>query len=134
MGPQWLDQRFGEASRTSLSLQEIPGLGRWSPAPKAHDPLKLEKIPMFTFPFFRRQDDRPTARRPQPWRRPLVESLEGRQLLATFMATNLQTPAIVGQHIGVTVDAVEGGGGVGQHIGVTVDAAKGGGGVGQHIG
>jgi hypothetical protein len=83
--------------------------------------------------FFGRREV-PSIRRPSPSRRPLVESLEGRQLLASFMATNLQSPAIVGQHIGVSADVAEGGGGVGQHIGVSADAAEGGGGVGRHIG
>jgi hypothetical protein len=37
---------------------------------------------MFTFPFSRRQDDRPQTRRPRT-RRPLVEDLEGRRLLSS---------------------------------------------------
>jgi hypothetical protein len=59
---------------------------------------------MFTFPTFRRQDDRPSARRPRTCRRPVVEGLEGRRLLSTFvqgshLGTNV-SPAIVGKHIG----------------------------------
>ena len=86
---------------------------------------------MFLSRFFG-QSEAPSIRRPSPGRRPRLESLEGRQLLTTFMATNLHSSAIVGQHIGVAAVA-EGGGGVGQHIGVAA-VAEGGGGVGQHIG
>ena len=39
---------------------------------------------MFTFPISRRQDDRSTTRRPRSRRSPMVESLEGRQLLSTL--------------------------------------------------
>jgi hypothetical protein len=54
---------------------------------------------MFTVPSFERQNDSPTTRRPQVRRRcPLVEALEGRQLLATFAGTTF-APA-VGNHIG----------------------------------
>ena len=61
---------------------------------------------MYTFPMFRRQDDRPTTRRPEARRRsPLVESLEGRQLLSTLTFTKIEmnVSAIVGQHIGTNV-------------------------------
>jgi hypothetical protein len=44
-------------------------------------------------------------RRSRPVRRPVVEALEGRQLLSTFTVT----PATNGQHIGTNV--------VGNHIG-----------------
>jgi hypothetical protein len=59
---------------------------------------------MFTLPTFRRQDDRPSARRSRTCRRPLVEDLEGRRLLSSFVqgshiGTNV-SPAIVGNHIG----------------------------------
>ena len=55
---------------------------------------------MFTFPIFRRQSDRPTTRRWRAHRRPLVESLEGRQLLSTFTPadTKKMVPAIQGSH------------------------------------
>jgi hypothetical protein len=68
---------------------------------------------MFTFSIFGRKNDSSSTRRPRICRRsPLVEALEGRQLLSAL-----------------------GGGGVGQHIGVVVsESALGGGGVGQHIG
>ncbi len=72
---------------------------------------------MFTFPIFRRQDDRPTSRRPiARRRRPLVEDLEGRQLLSTFTAGvaggNGQSAAmVVGSHIGSAAMVV------GSHIG-----------------
>jgi len=65
--------------------------------------------------FFGRQRISVT-RRSRPVRRPVVEALEGRQLLSTFAVT----PAIVGQHIGTP--AV-----VGKHIGTLAI-------VGQHIG
>jgi hypothetical protein len=88
---------------------------------------------MFTFSMIRSQSDRPSTRRPRGRRRPLVETLEGRQLLSTVAA-------VQGAHIGTNVSEIQGahidveamgGGGVGQHIGVE---AMGGGGVGQHIG
>ena len=53
----------------------------------------------------------PAIRRPQPRRQPLVEALEGRQLLS----------GIIGNHIGVTAEVQ------GAHIGTN-------GIVGQHIG
>jgi hypothetical protein len=83
---------------------------------------------MFLSRFFGRQDVRST-RRSQPDRRPLVEALEGRQLLSTFTVTkgvdaiqgnHIGAPAIVGQHIGTPAI-------VGQHIGTPAI-------VGQHIG
>ena len=73
---------------------------------------------MFTFPFSRRQADAPSARHPRACR-PLVDSLEGRQLLSTVAA-------IQGQHIGMNVSE----GIVGQHIGMNVREGI----VGQHIG
>jgi uncharacterized protein YcfJ len=82
---------------------------------------------MFTFPMFRRQDDRPTTRRPEARRRsPLVESLEGRQVLSTLTFTKIEmnVSAIVGQHIGTNVAAVQG-----AHIGTNVAAVQ-----GAHIG
>jgi hypothetical protein len=48
---------------------------------------------MFTFPIPRHRNDGSTTRRRQGRRRPLVEDLEGRQLLS----------GIVGQHIGTGV-------------------------------
>jgi hypothetical protein len=73
---------------------------------------------MFMFSMFRSQSDRPSTRRPQVRRQPLVETLEGRRLLSTVAA-------IQGAHSGVMAS---GGGGVGQHIGVVADAI-----VGQHF-
>lgn len=61
-----------------------------------------------------------------PFRRPVIEALEGRQLLSTFAVTpaiqgnHIGAPAIVGQHIGTPAI-------VGQHIGTAAI-------VGQHIG
>ena len=79
---------------------------------------------IFTFPNYRREADRPSAREPQS-RRPLVEDLEGRQLLS----------GIQGQHIGANVsaeivvtkpvDLI-----VGNHIGTSVTAGI----PGNHIG
>jgi hypothetical protein len=70
---------------------------------------------MFTLPFLRRQNDRPTNQRTRPRRRPQVESLEGRQLLSGIVGNHIGTslsPAIVGNHIGTNVAAIQG-----QHIG-----------------
>ena len=69
-------------------------------------------IPMFTFTISRCQDNRPTTRRPQVCRRPLIEDLEGRQLLSTF---------IVGGHIGSNVAQIQG-----AHIGTNVAQIQGG--------
>jgi uncharacterized protein YwlG (UPF0340 family) len=81
---------------------------------------------MFTFPIFRRQNDRPTTRRTQPRRRPLVEALEGRQLLSSFTGTVVNTSAslVAGSHIGTNVSSIQG-----NHIGTNVSEI-----VGQHIG
>jgi hypothetical protein len=68
-----------------------------------------------------RQDRRST--RPFQARRPLVEALEGRQLLSSFPGV----ADIQGAHIGTNVTAI-----VGQHLGfsmVSVDQIK-----GSHIG
>jgi hypothetical protein len=94
-------------------------------------------ITMFPSRYFVRQEVR-SIRRPQPCRRPLVEALEGRQLLSTFTATkpgsasaqaavvgnHIGTNAIVGNHIGIEMV-------VGNHIGtnVSVDAVIANGGV-----
>ncbi len=73
---------------------------------------------MFLSRFFGRQKNSVT-RGSRPVRRPVVEALEGRQLLSTFAATpaivgkHIGTPAIVGQHIGTPAI-------VGQHIGSNV--------------
>ncbi len=64
--------------------------------------------------FFDRQNVSLTHRS-KPRRRPVVEALEGRQLLSTVAVT----PAIQGNHIGT--NAI-----VGNHIGTNI--------VGQHIG
>jgi hypothetical protein len=90
---------------------------------------------MFKLPIFRRQNDRPTTRRPQLCRRPLVEDLEGRQLqsgLALIQGAHIGSAVseIKGYHLGSNV-ALPGGGGVGQHIGSAMALP---GGVGQHIG
>jgi hypothetical protein len=61
--------------------------------------------------FFRRRDVR-SIRRSLPCRRPLVEALEGRQLLSTFTMTKVESPAIVGNHIGTS--AIQG-----NHIGTS---------------
>jgi hypothetical protein len=58
-------------------------------------------IPMYTFSKFRSQSDRASTRRPQVSRQPLVETLEGRQLLSTVAA-------IQGAPIGTTVAAIQG--------------------------
>jgi hypothetical protein len=83
---------------------------------------------MFLFPLFRHQDDRHCTRRSQTRRRPLVENLEGRQLLSTVASPDVsfnftKISAIVGNHIGTNVSAI-----VGNHIGIS-PAVKGG-----HIG
>jgi hypothetical protein len=70
---------------------------------------------MFTSSLSPRQADRAYARRPRA-RRPLVEDLEGRQ----------PPSGIVGNHIGVTVNAMI----VGQHVGTSVVPAI----QGRHIG
>jgi hypothetical protein len=70
---------------------------------------------MFTFPTSRRQADRSAARRPHA-RRPLVEDLEGRQLLSGIVGNHIGTsvsPPIVGNHIGTSVSPPI----VGNHIG-----------------
>ena len=62
---------------------------------------------MFTFPLSRRQAYCPAARRPRI-RRPLVEDLEGRLLLSGIQGRHIGTsvvPAIVGNHIGMSVSA-----------------------------
>ncbi len=75
---------------------------------------------MFLSRLFRRSETR-LARRPQARRRLLVDALEGRQLLTTFLSPDL---GIVGNHIGTSVSAI-----VGNHIGTSVSAI-----VGNHIG
>ena len=73
---------------------------------------------MFTFSMFRSQNARSINRTPRVRRQPLVETLEGRQLLSTFGGGG------VGQHIGVAADIQ------GAHIGSNVaDAIQ-----GAHIG
>jgi hypothetical protein len=69
---------------------------------------------MFNFSIFGRQVDCDSVRRPRLRRRPVVEGLEGRQLLS----------GIQGNHIGVTADIV------GNHIGTSVTPEI----VGNHIG
>ncbi len=59
---------------------------------------------MFTFPTFRRQDDRPSVRSPRTSLGPFLEDLEGRKLLSTFVqgshiGTNASA-AVAGRHIG----------------------------------
>jgi hypothetical protein len=92
---------------------------------------------MFLSRFFLRQEARSNLRT-HPRRRPLVEAVEGRQLLSTFTATepgsasaqnavvgnHIGTNAIVGNHIGIETL-------VGNHIGtnVVVDAVMPNGGV-----
>jgi hypothetical protein len=80
---------------------------------------------MFTLPIFRRQDDRTAARHPKPHRRrPLVEALEGRQVLSTLTFTKIEmnVSAIVGQHIGMDAGIQ------GNHIGMSAGIQ------GNHIG
>ena len=78
---------------------------------------------MFLSRFFVRQAVC-SIRRPLPRRRPLVEALEGRQLLSTFTAIEPGSAsaqsAVVGNHIGT--NAI-----VGNHIGIEMVA-------GNHIG
>jgi hypothetical protein len=90
---------------------------------------------MFTFRIIRRQNARTTTRRPEARRRgPLVEALEGRQLLSTFTPADIKKAvaavalshtvapfdtAIQGNHIGVTVDSIQG-----NHIGTNVAAVQ----------
>jgi hypothetical protein len=68
---------------------------------------------MFTFPIFRGQDDRPTTRHPQARRRPLVEDLEGRQLLSNFIQGGHPGTGVAaqiqGNHIGTNVAQIQGG-------------------------
>ncbi len=62
---------------------------------------------MFTFPISRRRSDAPSARRPQA-RRPLVEDLEGRQLLSGIVGNHIgvsYSPALIGHHIGTSVSS-----------------------------
>ena len=78
-----------------------------------------------------RQGDRSTLRSQASRRRPLVEALEGRQLLSSVAVT----PDIVGNHIGTNVAAAIQGNHigvadiVGNHIGTNVAAIQ-----GNHIG
>jgi acetyltransferase-like isoleucine patch superfamily enzyme len=66
--------------------------------------------------------------RPLPRRRPLVEALEGRQLLSTFTVTEVAPPPaqydVVGNHIGTNVAMIQG-----NHIGTNVAMIQ-----GNHIG
>jgi hypothetical protein len=59
---------------------------------------------MFTFPAFRRRDDRPAGRRPSA-HRPLVEDLEHRRLLSGIQGNHIGASAamLVGHHIDVSV-------------------------------
>jgi hypothetical protein len=70
---------------------------------------------MFTFPLIRRPADRPSTRRHRA-RRPLVDRLEGRQLLTGIVGNHIGTSAvaaIVGNHIGASVaPAIKG-----EHVG-----------------
>ena len=65
----------------------------------------------------RRQDDRPSARRPRAGRRPLVEDLEGRRLLSGsnfHHRYDAAPPVIAAVDIGApTSDATQGAGGGG---------------------
>lgn len=77
----------------------------------------MEKTTMFTFSIFRHQVDRGSIRRPRARRSPVVEGLEGRQLLSGIVGNHIGrsamiqgghpgmgvTPAIVGNHIGTSV-------------------------------
>jgi hypothetical protein len=78
---------------------------------------------MFMSRFFVGRDVRPLPRR-----RPVLEALEGRQLLSTFTATEVAPPsahvAVVGSHIGSNVAMIQG-----AHIGNGVAMIQGG-----HIG
>jgi hypothetical protein len=69
-----------------------------------------------------RQCDRPTRRR--QGRRPLLEDLEGRQLLSGIVGNHIGTSvaAIQGAHIGTSVAAIQG-----AHVGSAMI-------VGNHIG
>jgi hypothetical protein len=95
---------------------------------------------MFKFLRVRRQNDRSATQRPRLCRRPLVEALEGRQLLSDIVGQHIgsNAAAVQGAHIGTNVAAIQG-----AHIGTNVAAVQGahigmaelgGGGVGQHIG
>jgi hypothetical protein len=77
---------------------------------------------MYLLQLFRQQSDRSIRRLPAR-RRPLVEALEGRQLLSSFTVT---ADAIQGNHIGTNVSADV----VGSHIGTNVLSDI----VGNHIG
>jgi hypothetical protein len=64
---------------------------------------------MFTFPAFRRRDDRLAGRRPSA-RRPLVEDLEGRRLLSGIQGNHIGSfaAASVGQNLVGSVSAAAG--------------------------
>jgi hypothetical protein len=115
------------------------GLGRWSPEALARGPPTPRTIPMDLLRLFRRTDDS-TRRLPNRPRRPLVEALEGRQLLSGFTVDasaverkHVGTAAMIqGNHIGV-VAAIQGNhigtaAIQGNHIGVAPSI------VGNHIG
>jgi hypothetical protein len=69
---------------------------------------------MRPFPTFRRQDDRPSARRPRAGRRPLVEAHEGRRLHSgsnVHHRYDAAPPVIAAVDIGAPAsDATHGGG------------------------
>jgi hypothetical protein len=87
---------------------------------------------MFTSPISPRQADRAYARRLRA-RRPLVEDLEGRRPPSGLVGNHLGVPVdamIVGQHIGMSVvPAIQGG-----HIGTSAMSPDALGRVGNHIG
>ncbi len=82
---------------------------------------------MFTLSIFRRQVERGSNRRQRARRSPVVEGLEGRQLLSGIVGNHIGTSAMIqGNHIGASASPAI----VGQHIGTGVSPAI----VGNHIG
>src|SRR5262249_36120559 len=91
------------------------GLGRWSPADPARGPPIARRILMNGFRLLRHTDS--STRRLQARRRPIVEALEGRQLLSGVVGSHVGVNAAdfrVGSHIGTSA-MVKGG-----HIGTSV--------------
>jgi hypothetical protein len=61
------------------------------------------------------REDHGSTRRLPARRRPIVEDLEGRQLLSGIVGNHIGVAAIQGNHIGMSVAAIQG-----NHIGTSV--------------